>query len=85
MIHEISNDYGKLAFDQPEIVISANERKKIDGGALTISDVRKEIELNVVYSINGERKSGTYMLKRRTESELSQYFGENGTPPYPWY
>ena len=54
-------------------------------GDMQISNYGTEIPITVFYELNGRQASAKLKLQRRTHKQLEEYFGEKGTPPYPWF
>ena len=45
----------------------------------------KEVKLSVEYELDGVTDVKSFILKRRTDKEIEEYFSRSGHPPYPWF
>ena len=67
------------------IVAQARAQTRIDLGSTPILNYGTELRLSVEYELEGVPNAKTFVLKRRTDREMEQYFSRSGRPPYPWY
>lgn len=74
-----------LQIDRKPISAAPRTRTQIDMGVIDVFDSAKNIRVNVIYTVNGERLEQSLNLTRRTRDELRTLFGPNGRLPYPWH
>lgn len=68
-----------------DIIAGARTQTRIDMGSVPILNYGKEVKLSVEYELGGITNVKSFVLKRRTDKEIEEYFSRNGRPPYPWY
>lgn len=78
--HDIETDTRQ---DVP-VIIEPMSKNSGEAGYAEIRSMVTEIPVQVHYRINGVIKIVKLTLKRRTKEEQRRYFGQKGTPPYPW-
>ncbi len=84
-INEISNGVSAIEYySNNKIVLLPKSRQQWDACTLDINNYGKVIELKAVYALEGKKVADNYQLQRRTDTQLEEYFGPNGKPPYPW-
>ena len=67
------------------ITAGARTQTRMDIGSVPILNYGKAVTLNVEYELDGIPNAKSFVLKRRTDREMEEYFSRNGRPPYPWY
>ena len=67
------------------ITAGARTQTRMDIGSVPILNYGKAVTLNVEYELDGIANAKSFVLKRRTDREMEEYFSRNGRPPYPWY
>jgi len=85
-IKKITNLHGNHATAGPSSVEAAGQNQsRIELGSFQIFNYATEIKAVVDYEIDGISGSKQLVAKRRTEKEMTAFFGPQGQPPYPWF
>lgn len=85
-INKITNLHGNHVITGPRTVETASHNQsRLDMGSFQIFNYATGINVVVDYQIDGIRGSKQMQVNRRTEQEMTAYFGPQGKPPYPWF